>query len=216
MSSRARDFLTFVSEFFTEFHHTGSLFPSGRRLAEAMANPLSCAQKPVRVLEVGPGTGAITRAVVQHIGPEDHFDLIEINPKFAQVLERKFIDDPRFRPAAKNTQIHVCPLEEFEAKAPYDFIISGLPMNNFEPALVESFFNRFFELLAPEGTLSYFEYIALRQVRSKVSTSSERTRFKALNELIDPMLYQHRVRRDWVMLNGPPAWVQHLRHKPTT
>ena len=95
--------------------------------------------------------------------------------------------------------------------APYDFIISGLPLNNFPVSLVEEIFNAYFKLLKPGGVLSYFEYMYVRPMRRLVSKREERNRLEALEEILSRHLTTHCIRRDWVFVNMPPAWVQHLR-----
>ena len=102
-----------------------------------MVRPLTERTEPTRVLEVGPGTGAVTKHIVRHLKPDDHFDLVEINDQFAELLCRRFADDPTFQPAANRSAVHHVPLQEFRPAEPFDVIISGLPFNNFPAALVE-------------------------------------------------------------------------------
>ena len=54
----------------------------------------------------------------------------------------------------------------------YDVIVSGLPLNNFSPADVERILAVLCGRLAPRGTLSFFEYIAMRPARALVSGRS--------------------------------------------
>ncbi len=99
--------------------------------------------------------------------------------------------------------MHVLPLQEFAADAPYDFIISGLPLNNFSPNMVREVFESYFKLLAPGGTLSYFEYMYVRSLRKRIGRRDEKQRMRSLDEIITPYLSQHRVRRSWVFVNLP-------------
>src|SRR3712207_2100544 len=59
-----RDHLEFLRQFRRQFETTGAVAPSSRFLAAAMTGPLSRRTKPARILEVGPGTGAVTRKIV--------------------------------------------------------------------------------------------------------------------------------------------------------
>jgi phospholipid N-methyltransferase len=179
-----------------------------------MTKPLRERGSPKRVLEVGPGTGAVTRAIIPHIGPADRFDLVEINPRFAELLQERFSTDPRYQPAADRSRIHVSPLQEFRADAPYDVIISGLPFNNFSAQLVGELVDACFELLAPGGTFSFFEYMYIRPLKRTVLRGEERRRLTEIEALLQSRFQQHRFRRDWVFVNVPPAWVQHLRKEP--
>ena len=176
-----------------------------------MVGPLKERTQPVRVLEIGPGTGAVTRQIVQLLRPDDRFDLVELNESFAAMLNRRFQVDPSYRPLARQSEIHVCPLQEFRTEVQYDYIISGLPLNNFSADMVREIFEIYFRLLAPQGVLSYFEYMYVRPVRKLMSGRKERARLNALDEIMGSYLSQHHFHTGWVFVNLPPAWVQHLR-----
>lgn len=207
-----RDYVEFFRQFRERFQTTGAVAPSSRFLAAALTGPMRKRERPARILEVGPGTGAVTRRIVRELEPEDRLDLVEINRRFAAVLRHHFRTEPCFREKRSLVRIHRRPLQEFEAEAPYDYIISGLPLNNFDPELVRTIFDSFFRLLAPGGTLSYFEYMYVRPIRRQLSNGAERTRIVELDEILKEYLARHRFRRSWVFANFPPAWVQHLRH----
>lgn len=211
MRQLLRDNLEFLRQFRQRFETTGAVLPSSRFLARAMTGPLESRTGPIRILEVGPGTGAVTREIVKHIKPEDRFDLVEINESFAGMLEDRFRTDADYRKVADRSQVHVCPLQEFQCDQPYDVIISGLPFNNFSAGLVEDLVDTCFNLLAPGGTFSFFEYMYVRPVRQMVSRGAERERLRKIEEILRTRFTHHRFRRNWVFVNVPPAWVQHLR-----
>lgn len=206
-----QDHIEFFKQFRARFTTTGAVAPSSRFLAHAMIGPLKKRSQPARVLEVGPGTGAVTRHIVRQLGAEDRLDLVELNEAFADMLTRRFEQDALYQRVAKQAKVHVCPLQEFDADEPYDYIISGLPMNNFSSELVAELFARFFQLLKPGGVLSYFEYMYVRPVRTVLSAGQERERLKGLSEIMGGYVSERRFRRNWVFINVPPAWVQHLR-----
>lgn len=168
-------------------------------------------QSPLRILEVGPGTGAITRRLVRLLRPEDRFDLVEINETFAAMLTHSFETDSDYRRVAEQSQLHVCPLQEFQSDVEYDFIISSLPLNNFSAELVREIFDAYVRLLSPDGILSYFEYMFMRPMRCKIGREKSRKQICGTNLVIAPYLRDHRIQRNWVFANVPPAWVQHLR-----
>lgn len=211
MKRHLTEYREFFREFRNQFEETGAVTPSGRFLASALAGPLKRRQGPVRVLEVGPGTGAVTRHIVKLLKPGDRFDLVELNDNFVSILRRSFQDDPGYRHAADFSEVHLLPLQEFQAEQPYDYIISGLPLNNFPTALVEEIFESYWRLLAPGGTLSYFEYMYVRPVRKLISKSAERDRLNKLDRILGDQLNRHRISRDWIFGNVLPAWVQHLK-----
>jgi phospholipid N-methyltransferase len=211
-----RDHLTFFQQFRQRFKTTGAIAPSSRFLASAMTGPMrkmlgDAEGPPKRILEIGPGTGAVTRAIVKLIRPQDAFDLVELNEVFANLLKERFQTHRDYQRVCEQSQVHMLPLQEFAAEAPYDFIISGLPLNNFSTDLVREIFECYFRLLAPGGTLSYFEYMYVRSIRKRIGKAEEKQRMRSLDEIIFPYLKQHRIRQSWVFINLPPAWVQHLK-----
>lgn len=210
MKQVLRDNMEFLKQFRERFHTTGAVLPSSRFLARAMTQPLRELQTPRRVLEVGPGTGAVTQHIVRNLTPHDRFDLVEINERFAGLLQQRFETDPRYQRCAHNSQIHCCPLQEFRAQAPYDVIISGLPFNNFSAELVADLLDACFNLLAPGGTLSFFEYMYVRPMRRAVASGDEKQRLGKIEAILQQRFANHRFRTNWIFVNVPPAWVQHL------
>ncbi|MFZ9691218.1 MAG: hypothetical protein ACO3EP_04185 [Phycisphaerales bacterium] len=85
--------ITFVSQAVRNFHHVGAVWPSSPLLAKALAKPLRrhrevSADRPVKVLEVGAGTGAVTKAVLSSLGSRDSADVVELNPVFCESLQQ--------------------------------------------------------------------------------------------------------------------------------
>jgi phospholipid N-methyltransferase len=90
-------------------------------------------------------------------------------------------------------------------------IVSGLPLNNFPVELVTKLLAKLQQLLAPGGTLSFFEYVAIRRVKTMLSNRSERERLRGIERALGSVLGSHEVGRDCVIANVPPAWVHHVR-----
>ena len=68
-----------------------------------------------------------------------------------------------------------------------------------------------FNLLKPGGTLSYFEYAYIRPLRTKLTLGKTRQKINGVNAIVTEHLANHRIHRDNVLVNFPPAWAQHLR-----
>lgn len=208
-----REYRTFFREFRQRFETTGAIAPSSRFLASAMTRPLRTRENrlPVRVLEIGPGTGAVTRTIVRNVRDGDRFDLVELNEAFAEMLKSRFENEDHWKRAAPLSEIHVAAIQEFTPEEPYDFVISGLPLNNFPAPLVEEIFEAYFRLLKPGGVLSYFEYQFVRSIRTRIGKREERERLSQIDGTMSRYTDRLRFRRDWIFINLPPAWVQHLR-----
>src|SRR5690349_7767629 len=79
----------FLREWFANPQRTGAVAPSSPRLAAAMADWLP--ENPESfVLELGPGTGAVTEALIKNGLREEKLVAIERNPKLARLLREKF------------------------------------------------------------------------------------------------------------------------------
>src|SRR5947209_17888970 len=89
--------LRFYRQFRAQYTTTGSILPSSRALGRALTRPMRRAKPPRRILEVGPGTGAVTAVIVRCLKAGDALDIVEINPKFAEVIRQRFADEPDFR-----------------------------------------------------------------------------------------------------------------------
>jgi phosphatidylethanolamine/phosphatidyl-N-methylethanolamine N-methyltransferase len=68
---------------------TGAVTPSGRLLARTMASYVD-PRVPGPVIELGPGTGPVTAALVRRGIAQDRLVLVEYNPDFCKLLKRKF------------------------------------------------------------------------------------------------------------------------------
>jgi len=212
--SSFNEYATFFGQFRERFETTGAIAPSSRFLARSMTRYLRARPAdgpPVRVLEIGPGTGAVTGTIVKHIRENDGFDLVELNEAFAEHLKLRFETDAIWSRVTEQATVHVAPLQEFASDGQYDFVISGLPLNNFPADLVDDIFGHYFKHLIPGGVLSYFEYQFVRSLRTRVGAKSERSRLKSIDKTMRDYCSKQRIRRDWVFPNIPPAWVQHLQ-----
>ena len=98
---------------------------------------------PRRVLEVGPGTGAVTAEIVRLLRPGDQLDIVEINADFVAYLGQRFESEPAFRRKREQCRIMHQPLQEVPGEYAYDFMISGLPLNIFPLPLVQDIYRSY-------------------------------------------------------------------------
>jgi len=209
------DSAIFLRECGGRFETTGSVIPSSSHLAKAVTRRIAArGDAPIRVLECGPGTGAFTNQIVRHLRSRDTFDLVELNATFVDILRRRFDTEPTWKSLATLTRIHHTPFEDFVAEGPYDFIVSGLPHINFPTRLVEKITQCYSRWLSLGGTLSYFEYMYIRPIRTVATLGIDRHRVREVDRLMSSHLARHRACRESVYLNVPPAWVRHLTPMP--
>jgi phosphatidylethanolamine/phosphatidyl-N-methylethanolamine N-methyltransferase len=67
----------------------GAVTPSGKILARTMASFVD-PRIPGPVIELGPGTGPVTDALIRRGVAQERLVLIEFNPEFCQLLKRRF------------------------------------------------------------------------------------------------------------------------------
>lgn len=201
----------FYRQFRDQYHTTGSILPSSRALARAMTRPMRLAKSPRRILEIGPGTGAITSEIVRQLRPGDQFDIVEINADFVAFLGQRFSEEPDFRRRRAQSRIMHSPLQEVPGEQVYDFMISGLPLNNFSLALVEDIYKSYERLLKPAGTLTSFEYVWIRQMKMPFVSEPERNRLTTLTHYLEEKIRRYQIGEEIVFLNVPPAVARHLR-----
>jgi phosphatidylethanolamine/phosphatidyl-N-methylethanolamine N-methyltransferase len=128
----------------------GALAPSGRPLARMMTRSLEAGD---RVLELGPGTGTLTREILARgVAVEDLF-LLERCPGFADLLERKFPGATVLRGDATVRQAGLVP-----HRGTMDVIISSLPLVLFSREQKFRLLREAFRLLKPTGALFQFTY----------------------------------------------------------
>lgn len=201
----------FYGQFRQRYFTTGSILPSSRALARALVSEFRKRPGPARALEVGPGTGAVTAEILRQLRPGDWLDIVEINEHFIKVLERRFREEPLFRSRRDQVQLLHSPLQEVPGEKCYDYMISGLPLNNFPIALVRDIFRSYRRLLKANGALSYFEYLWIRPVKRALVSEGERQRLHVLTRFLQRRIAAGQFREDWVFFNVPPAVARHFR-----
>jgi phospholipid N-methyltransferase len=217
MHQRWADYRIFWQQFRRAYHTTGAVLPSGKALAAALASFVRENGAPTasangrRILEVGPGTGAVTGRILSDMRQTDHLTLVERNEGFVARLRELAASDPRYTQVGNRLEVVHASVEDLADDQPYDVIISGLPLNNFTPEVVESILSKLRRLITPSGTLSFFEYVAIRRFKSAVSRPADRERVRGIERVLGDVLREHEIRRDCVWANVPPAWVHHVR-----
>lgn len=208
---RLADYRLFLREFRRTFQTTGAILPSGRALSRALAREVGRGDGAQRVLEVGPGTGAVTAQIVQRLRPGDEFDLVELNDRFVERLRERFAGEPSFQRVADRSRVLHCGVETLDVEQPYDVIVSGLPLNNFSVELVEQILDVLLRLLKPNGTLAFFEYIAIRNVKGAMSRADQKQRLKGIGQALNQLFAAHPTQHRPILPNIPPAWVHYVR-----
>jgi phosphatidylethanolamine/phosphatidyl-N-methylethanolamine N-methyltransferase len=120
---RLDDEVRFLRSWIEKPLHVGAVMPSGRLLARTMAQYVDAGAEG-SVVELGPGTGAITSALLDHGVDQRRLVLVEYNPSFCALLRDRY-------PQAKVVQGDAYTLRDTlwnVLSAPAAAVVSGLPL----------------------------------------------------------------------------------------
>jgi phosphatidylethanolamine/phosphatidyl-N-methylethanolamine N-methyltransferase len=150
---RLDDEVRFLRSWIEKPLHMGAVMPSGRLLARTMAQYVDT-QSEGPVIELGPGTGAITNALIARGVDQKRLVLVEYNPGFCALLRERY-------PQAKVVQGDAYRLRDTlwdVMKAPASAVVSGLPLVT-KPMLTRlKLIRDAFVALAPGAPFVQFTY----------------------------------------------------------
>jgi phospholipid N-methyltransferase len=126
----------------------GAVAPSGRMLAKLMVKDV---RADARVMELGPGTGNVTRAILDSGVDERNLYLVERDAAFARLLRARF-------PQATVLHEDATALSAHALAGTFDFIVSGLPLVLFSREQKERVLANVLALLKPTGAFHQFTY----------------------------------------------------------
>ena len=120
---RLDDEMRFIRTWFENPLSTGAVMPSSKALARTMANYVD-PQSTGPVIELGPGTGPVTEALVQRGVDPKRLILVEFDADFARLLRTRY-------PAATVVQGDAYRLKRLlgdTVREPAAAMVSGLPL----------------------------------------------------------------------------------------
>jgi phosphatidylethanolamine/phosphatidyl-N-methylethanolamine N-methyltransferase len=120
---RLDDEVRFLRSWIEKPLHMGAVMPSSKLLARTMAQYVDVDSKGP-VIELGPGTGAITNALIEHGVEQKRLVLVEYNPGFCALLRDRY-------PQARVVQGDAYALRDSLGEvldAPASAVVSGLPL----------------------------------------------------------------------------------------
>ncbi|USG64761.1 phospholipid methyltransferase [Brevibacillus ruminantium] len=146
------DFMVFLRRFLSEPGRVGSIIPSSRFLCRQMLRNVEWNKTDV-IIELGPGTGAFTKEILELKRDDATYVLVERDPQFRDMLVNRFDNLTIWDEALQ--------LNEYRRNAGIekaDVIISGLPFANFPAELRAGILNEVQSALAPGGLFITFQY----------------------------------------------------------
>jgi phosphatidylethanolamine/phosphatidyl-N-methylethanolamine N-methyltransferase len=153
--STLTDSTLFLREWLANPQRMGSVTPSSRKLAAAMARWLPSDPESF-VLELGPGTGAVTQALLERGLREEKLVAIEHNPHMARLLRKRF---PRAHVITGDAwQLDSLLRDRREPIAHVGAVFSSLPLLNFPPEQAEALAQKIRTVLQPQGNWVQYSY----------------------------------------------------------
>jgi phosphatidylethanolamine/phosphatidyl-N-methylethanolamine N-methyltransferase len=168
---RWHDHRLFLSHFRKNPRTVGAIAPSSQRLARTMLDGLAL-ESGTRVVELGPGTGAVTGEIARRLPAGACCLAIDSNPVFSAQV------------AARWPQIvSVCDraerLRDIAAEhrlLPVDHIVSGLPFASLPVDSTRAIVEAIVATLRPGGTFTTFQYVHAFRFRSAAAVRQTLTR----------------------------------------
>jgi len=152
--------LAFLQGFLKSPKQVGSIIPSSRFLERRVVRAAEIAKASL-VVELGPGTGGTTRALLAAMRPDARLLAIEIDPRFVALLSRE--RDPRLIVHEGSASEIEDALRRHALPAP-DVILSGIPFSTMTHSVGEQILRSVYDALEPGGLFVAY------QVRDRVET----------------------------------------------
>ena len=143
----ASDFAVFFGEMMRRPTEVVAIAPSSAAVARRMTEGMDKVKGPI--VEIGPGTGSFTKAILaQGVAPE-RLTLMEMNPRFCETLREKFPGVTVLNRPAQD--IELIGLRDIGA------VISGVPVLA-RPQIQRDVVGRAFRVMAPDGIFTQITY----------------------------------------------------------
>lgn len=186
-----REHLTLFVRFLKSPRTVGAVSASSQVLAKRLLDDLHF-QHPVRIAELGPGTGALTGAIAHRLQRGDRFFAVDIDPLFVAALRQRWPEVDVVCGSAED----VDRLARERGMSPLDHVISALPFTSLPVEMSERILEGVVQALRPGGTFTTFQYV--------YSYNMAPTR--RFREKMTARMGAQPARR-FVFRNLPPAWI---------
>jgi phospholipid N-methyltransferase len=151
MTRKTADAFLFFRAWVSSPLQVASVTPSGRALSALITNEISA--KTGTVIELGPGTGSFTAALLNRGVLEENLVLVEYGSDFAAQLGLRF-------PMARTIQMDASHLRRLmlQPRVPVGAVVSGLPLLSMPARKVLAILDGAFLHLRQKGAFYQFTY----------------------------------------------------------
>lgn len=142
--------LVFLGEMLSKPAHVGAVWPSSPQLADGMASLVP--EGDGLVIELGGGTGAVTKALLDRGISPDRLLVVERSPVFVRHLRQRF-------PGIMVQEGDAAELSSLvPGSRPVDAIVSSLPLRSLPPTVVTAIVREWQTVIADGGVVVQFTY----------------------------------------------------------
>ncbi|MBL0870599.1 MAG: methyltransferase domain-containing protein [Phycisphaerales bacterium] len=145
--------MAFLVEFIRSPSQLSSLFPTHPEIGRSMVRGLDLARAKA-VAELGPGTGTITRAVLEALRPGTAFFAVELNARLAGLFRRNFPEVRLFEGDAANLRAYCDQLDVRQL----DAVVSALPWTTIPRVVRGKIVDAAARSLKPGGIMTWVTY----------------------------------------------------------
>ncbi|MBI4483981.1 MAG: methyltransferase domain-containing protein [Acidobacteria bacterium] len=146
----------FFQQSLKSLRSTASLFPSSRFLTAALLEPVDFHSARILV-ELGSGTGAVTREILRRLAPDGRLYALDINGSFIRHLRRSY-RDPRLLPLRANAEDLQALLSRHGVRHVHA-IISSLGLTGMHPEQRTRIVGQAWACLVPGGVMTQYQYV---------------------------------------------------------
>jgi len=157
--SGLREHVLLFSRFLRSPRTVGALTASSRALADAMIEDVDISGR-TRIVELGPGTGALTGPIVERLGPDVQFLAVDIDPEFVRQIRKRWPKVECICASAERLDALVVDRDML----PVDHILSGLPFVSLPSAMTRQILQCVAGVLRRGGTFTTFQYLHAYQL----------------------------------------------------
>ncbi|CAN5847576.1 methyltransferase domain-containing protein [soil metagenome] len=149
----ARDHVAFLAEFIRSPLQLSAILPTHPEIGRAMVRGLGL-KNAKAVVEFGPGTGSITRAIVAEIGAETTFFAVELNARMAERFAKNFPTVRLFQEDAGNIAAQCAAM----GVKRLDAAITALPWTTIPVEARDDILRETARMLRPGGAFTWVTY----------------------------------------------------------
>lgn len=156
---RAVSVLAFAKQALRNWKEVGAIAPSSTKLGERMCE-LAEVWRAQRVVELGPGTGALTAPVLDDLPHSSDYLGLELNGDFVRTLRARHPERLFEQAAAQKFDF----AQTWPDDPTFDVVISGLPWAAFPTDLQLAILDNVLPRLRPGGRFATFAYWGFHQL----------------------------------------------------